>query len=106
MQPTIQASISPAAACAAARETEEQTGRGDLARLLADWGPGEITTLIKALTILRDSHARVGTRYRQLSIVPRPECVQQQLDFSDVSVRTLQHAIGCVKQCTPRRTRQ
>jgi len=104
VEPTLQAQISPVAACEAARESEEQTGRGELAELLRAWGPGEITCLVKALTILRDSHARVGTRYRQLSIVPRPDCVQQQLDFSDAAVRALQHAIGCVKRCGPRGT--
>lgn len=91
--------LSGQSACEAAREVEEQTGRGELATLLRDWRTGETTALVKAITILRDSNARIAQRYRGLSIVPRPEQVQRQIDYYDHATAALDHAIACIKMC-------
>lgn len=91
--------LSGAAACEAAREAEEQTGRGALSALLHEWSAGETTSLCKALEILRDTNARAAGRYRTLSTVPRPEIVRRQIDYYDHATAALDHAISCVKCC-------
>lgn len=97
------AETAAAAAMADAVDTAEIETRGKLAELLANWTNGEITTLQKALQVLREGHVRTAKRYRDVSIIPRPFIVQKQLDFCDHAASALDNAIGCLEKCKTRR---
>lgn len=73
--------------------------RGRLGELLAAWTPGEVSTLTKALRILRDSYADCATAYREIQVVPRPPLVQRQLEYYDHGASVLDHCIACIEQC-------
>lgn len=89
-------------AAAAATHKAFSEHRGRLAELLATWSNGEITTLCKALEILRDSNHDAAERYQLLDIVPRPEVVQRQIDFWVHGERTLDWCISVLERCKRR----